>query len=230
MPAPTYVTNYSTGFTATGDGTSKSVAITGAVGDVFVVAIQIENNNPASMSLSGASLTWTLQQSIAVTSYCKSYLYTSNVLTGAVSAQNITATRGAGGGTLRWGVTAMRWSGTSGAGIGASNKANASTGLPSLSLTTTQANSAIVVANGDWNAVSGSSRAWGTSAGTYTEVAYDFTASVATFYDGYYADAGAVGSKTINMTAPSGQAYALLAVEVLGTAGPEAGRYFLACT
>lgn len=230
MPVPSFVQTYSSGWTATGASTNKTVTgVNGAVGDAFIACVQYENNNPTHTSFSGGGLTWTLLQSIAVTGYVKTYLYASNVLASAITNQTLTAARGTGGGSLVWGVTVLRFATVD--SIGASVKANAA-GLPSVSLVTTKQNSSIAMFNGDWNAVAGTTRSYRSDAGSFAETLYQYSAGVATFYGGYYPDAGTAGAKQIGMSQPAGQAYAVVGVEVAGAAagpaGPPPGRMMLA--
>jgi hypothetical protein len=91
------------------------------------------------------------------------------------------------------------------------------TGAPSLNLATTQADSAIVVANADWFALDGSSRTWRTGAGPPTELSYARGSASYTVYAARHANAGAAGSKTVGLSAPGGQKYSLAAVEIKGS-------------
>ena len=70
----------------------------------------------------------------------------------------------------------------------------------------------------------GASRAWrtpsgatGIVAGGAGEVAYYRNNVQYGVYVGYHSDVGAAGSKTVGLTAPAGQQYAICAIEVLGT-------------
>jgi hypothetical protein len=109
-------------------------------------------------------------------------------------------------------------------GVGASSSTTGSGG-PSLSLTTTQANSAIVVASSDWNAVDGTTRTWRTvnsltpTAGNGLERSYVLLGGGFAEYAAYYSDAGTAAAKTVGLSAPTGQAYSIGAVEVKGAAG-----------
>jgi hypothetical protein len=136
----------------------------------------------------------------------------------------VTFTRTAGGTDKHFGggVVAYRDS----AGVGASAKVNA-TGAPTLSLTTTQADSAVVVANVDWNAVDGTSRTWRSVNGSAaTELVYGRSAAHYTAYAGRHANVGAAGIKALGLSAPSGQKYATVAVEVKGsTAAPPTAEF-----
>ena len=103
-----------------------------------------------------------------------------------------------------FGGTVLTFRGAS--GIGASAKANVDLlTAASLNITTTQANIAIVVVNGDRRAVDGTSRAWLTGAGAFTEQTYFHDAGQYTVYGGYHADAGPIGTYTVGLSAPTRQ-------------------------
>jgi hypothetical protein len=110
------------------------------------------------------------------------------------------------------GVYIFRHSG----GVGASNKNNASGAAPTVSLTTTKANSSIVMIVSDWNASDGSTRAYRSGAGTLTEKDYYYLNNIYTVYTGYHANSGAVGTYSIGLTTPSAQKYSIVAVEIKG--------------
>jgi hypothetical protein len=81
-----------------------------------------------------------------------------------------------------------------------------------LNLTTTAANSTIVVANADFTAGTGA-RTWRTGAGALTETTFATVAAAYTVYGGYHADAGPIGTYAVGLTAPS-QTYSIAAVEI----------------
>jgi hypothetical protein len=91
-----------------------------------------------------------------------------------------------------------------------------------VSITTSQANSAIVVIAADWQARDGASRAWLTAdAGSFTETQYNFSSGNYTVYLGYHPDAGASGAKTVGVDSnaalpPRGS---IAAIEIKGTGG-----------
>jgi hypothetical protein len=191
-------------------------ALSGVSGDYLVVLAATESNATTLNTPTGGGFVYTLQKSIVVASNCAIYLWTAPVTsTGSVTVQ-LTHTASVGD----WGFLAALWRGSD--GIGASNSIN-TTGAPSLSLTTTQDNSAVMVVNGDFNAGSGA-RTWRTingitpSAGNGAELAYAFTSGRYTAYVAQWSDAGTAGAVTTGLSAPTGQAYAVAAVEVKGAA------------
>jgi hypothetical protein len=87
---------------------------------------------------------------------------------------------------------------------------------PSLNITTTQANSAIVVACGDWNQHTGA-RTWRQIGGVSpVEVTYDTEnqQDAYTVYGAYHANAGSAGSKAVGLSAPGSMKYSIVAVEI----------------
>ena len=161
-------------------------------------------------SISGGPI-WTQQYLDNTASKCAVALYTATAAGGAITSL---LTDSAGGYA---GLAVLQFTGSD--GIGAKNTAKGTSGYPSVSLTTTQDNSAVIVYNNDWNAVDGASRAWRTGAGSLTESNYFRDSAHYTVYIAYYADAGATGTKTVGLSAPSGQKYGIVALEIKGTAG-----------
>ena len=210
MPAPTFVAEYESVWNTS--TTPKTVSVTAAVDDRLVCFGIVESGVDATMAaptgLTG--VTWTLVQSIAISNYCGVYCWTGSA-TQALSA--VTASMARSGAALKWGFTILRWSGSD--GFGASAKTNVASGAPSLALTTTGANSAVATANADWNATDGTTRTWRNGE---TEQTYMRDSAAYTTYVGCWGDSGAAGSKTLGLSAPTGQKYSIIGVEVLGTA------------
>lgn len=181
-----------------------------------------DENCATTLSISGGP-TWTLQQSnvTVANSDCANYAWTA---TGAGSSFTLSVARSAT--SASFGFDCLEFSGSD--GVGASNKNRGLTGAhPTLGLTTTQDNSAIVVIVVDFNARDGAARVWDTvngitpTAGNSLEVDYFRNVSTYAIYAAYWSDVGAAGAKTVgvdNGAATSMQA-AIIAVEVKGAAG-----------
>lgn len=216
MVAPTFVAEYETVWNTT--TTPKTVSVTTAVGDVLVV-IGMAEGRLATLGTptGGTGLTWTLRQEVTATppeDWATAKVWTAV----ATTAETFNLSIARAGTAQQWGWIAMRWSGSD--GVGASSKTNVSGGAPSLGLTTTGDNSAICVGNSDWNAIDGASRTWRTVNGAAaTEQAYFRSSTSYALYAGRHNDAGTAGAKTVGLSAPSGQKYSIVAVEVLGTSG-----------
>lgn len=165
--------------------------------------------------------TVTLQQSVNVVSYASTYCWTINV-TATQTGRTISCA--SAGTSFIWGFNATIW--RNHGGIGVSNKAT-TTGAPSLALTGS-ANSAMQVGVNDWNGINGSSRTWRTVNGSaMTEADYTYVTDAGsgyyTIYSGYSPDIGSASSKTLGLSAPSGQQYAIIGIEILG-AGSEIAK------
>jgi hypothetical protein len=215
MAAPTFVTSYTTNYSTA--GSSKNLSITTQPGDTLVVFGGGDTNGSTALSLNtptGNSVSFGLQQSIAVNNNASAYIWSGVDTTGGT---NWTLTCTVSSASPVWGFTCAVFRNTG--GVGASNKANTS-GAPTLNLTTTSANSAIVMFNSDWGAIDGAGRVYNTingsapTSGNGLELAYDFTSFI-TAYGAYYPDAGAPTTITPGISSPGGQTYSLVALEVL---------------
>ena len=159
--------------------------------------------------------TWTLQQSVVVSSYCTAYLFTCPV-TATATGRTITVTQTAGL-TRMWSFIASLW--RDHGGLGVTGKANVTGGLPALTLPIS-AGSAVVCGNSDWAAVDGTTRTWNTVNGAaMTEAAYFRSAANYTMYTGYSIDTAGLlgGPETLGLVTPGGQTYAILGAEIKGT-------------
>lgn len=223
MAAPTFIQESETVFNtvttpkATGNFTTNT-------GDVVVSVQAIENQDGNNtIAATGTNVTLTSQQEVNVNNNTMVELSAGVVASGGTTSVSFAA----GSAGVEWfGGNALTFRGSD--GIGASSQANAS-GAPSLSITTTQDNSAIVVVVGDWNAVDGASRTWNTvngitpTSGNGYELTYFRDGAHYVAYIAYYPDAGAAGAKTVGLSAPAGQQYSIAALEVKGTVGGGGG-------
>ena len=169
------------------------------------------------------ALTWTEKPETTGTTNSDGWAQAATAIASAITGTAVTATRTAGS-ALKYNHATLHFSGSDGIGGEAHSTAGTS-GAPSLSITTTADNSAIVCIFVDWNAADGASRTWRTvngitpTAGNGLERVYFRNASNYTVYVAYYSDAGTAGAKTIGLSAPSGQRWVGIAVEVKGAAG-----------
>lgn len=212
---PTLISEGESDWDAT--ATTKVVNITVAAGDRIVVKGATEGNACTLGTPTGGSLTYTLEKSFVGASNCAVYGWTATASGSATFDVSITSA----GSVLKWGHTVEVWRNSD--GIGNSSVTN-STGAPSLALTTAADNSAISTISGDWNAADGTSRTWRTinsvtpTVGNGGERVYFRNSSNYTVYGAQWPDVGAAGSKTTGLSAPSGQQYAIISIEVKGTA------------
>lgn len=216
MAAPSFIQEAETAWNS-GTTPKTTASFNVLAGDVLVAVAIVENNDRSLSAVTGGSLTWTERQRVAVTDYCQVAVSTATV----DSDKSMTVSFAASAGSAYFGGNVFTFRGSD--GVGASSKTNAS-GAPSLGLTTTQVDSAIVVANGDWSTVDGTVRAWETvSAGVATEQTYFRDAAHYGVYAAYHADAGTAAAKTVGLTLPTGQKYSIVAVEVKGSGGSAVG-------
>jgi hypothetical protein len=207
-------------------GTSETIAgvDTGAAsGRALVILAASADSQQTISSPTGGSLSYTLEQSNVTSGYANTYIWT------AIPSSDQTFSLGLTGSSNGnpWTANVLTWSGST--GIGASAKSN-NTGAPSLDITTTADNSTIAVIVADWNAGSGASRTWRTvngltpTASNGMEKTYFTDGSNYTVYGCVYVSVGAAGTKTVGLSAPTGQKYSMIAVEVKGAA---AGAVFM---
>lgn len=222
MAAPTFIQEAETAWNST-TSPKNAGPFSVQTGDVLVAVGVIADSNGVNdnLTVSGGSLTWTVPTNgrVKVNAYCGVVIYTAT----ATSSTSITVAFASAASPSAWfGGNVLTFRGS--AGVSASAKTNLATGTPSLAITTTGANSAVVAVNGDWNAADGTTRTWRTvnsltpTSGNGLERTYFRDAAQYTTYAAYWTDVGAAGSKTVGLSAPSGMKWAIAAVEVLGTA------------
>lgn len=212
MTAPTFIQEAETAWTST-TGTRVTGTFTVAVSDILVAFWACEGPTKAvSISNSGTAFAWTSRQEVNVASYTRVRVYTT--IASAAQSMTVTFTTTGGSAEAHGGNVLTFRNATA---VGASSKTN-TTGAPTLNLTTTQADSAVVVISADWNAVDGASRTWRANAGTLTEQTYFRDSARYTVFGGYHATAGAIGTYAVGLSLPTGQQYSIVAVEVQGVA------------
>ena len=222
MAAPTFIQEAETDWTTTTTpktGTSRTYQD----GDVLIGFGGKENDTavPVLTLSGGTGFTWSIGASQdpnldGLASYGR--IWSATVVGGQTFqpsfARDVSSTR--------FGGNVLTFRASDGVGAVASTNNGTGSGAPSLDLTTTQDNSAIVMFVADWNAVSGASRAYRSVNGaTPVEVTYDNSGAGSSWvmYGAYYADAGTAGLKTVGLSTPSTMRYVILAIEVKGTAG-----------
>lgn len=211
MASPAFVAAYS-GSNPPGTLTTQTVSVTCAAGDTLV-AYGATDGRLVTLGTptGGTGITWTLQSSVVgVTSHANCYMWSAQPATGQTFTFSLTESGGSGD---DWSFFVLRFSGSSGLGAVANTNSTTS-GAPTLNITTTQADSVIVVGNVDFVPVNGASRTWLTNAGAFTEEYYGLSANMG-MYGGFHADSGAVNTYAVGLSAPTGQVYSLVAVEVL---------------
>jgi hypothetical protein len=217
-PSPPFVAEYENAdWAAQTTSRSPTSQVTTAAGDLLVVCAVTSDTSVTLGTPSGGGLTYAIAQEVTTGSRCRVAVWTAPV----VAAQTFTLTLTSGGNAFSWGLNCLRFANAT---VGASAQTNAVNVAPSLNLTTTQDFSAIVLVNGDWAPVDGASRTYRTPSGSTAAVeqSYFFGSGNYGAYVAYHANAGVRGSKTIGLTAPTGQTASVVGVEIKGFA-PERG-------
>jgi hypothetical protein len=177
----------------------------------MVVTLAASEDSATNLSISGGGLAYTLKGSITASGHCEAYGWTAlPASTGALT----TAVANSGGGTRFFGQGTTVLSGSDGIGATATSST-----AQSVTLTTTQDNSAILVVISDWSAGNwGTTRPWTTINGAAgTELTYFRDTVRYTTGRAYWADAGPAGAKTVGLSGLSGT-WSVVAIEIKGTA------------
>jgi hypothetical protein len=202
---------------------STTGSFNASAGDIIVACAMIVSNltNPVTISDStGGALTWTKRLEV-VPGVSELYVVVWTTTVGAAqTGMTITYTRSAAT-SETWLTLAQLWRGATGIGVG--NTAKFSAANAQVTLTGVGANSAIAFFSDD-NTAAGPSVAYTyatADAGTFTPGASMPTTSLFSyaFYGGYYADAGAAGTKVVGVTDPTAQVGSAAAIEILGGPG-----------
>lgn len=210
--SPLQVGQYTTAWNNT---TPKSVSVNVKNGDLLVVTSISRDYTvvPSVPTNTGTSQSWTLVQQVGYTGYTYMKVYKCQITT-AQALETMSISVSSTGTDPVYGFDVEQW--RFHAYTGASAQAH-TTGAPSLALTTLNDTSAVQVAVSDWVPVDGTSRTWRTGAGALTEKLYNNGGRCAA-YIGYHLNAGTAGSKTVGLTAPTGQTYDIVAMEIKGIA------------
>lgn len=219
-PAPLVATYAGIFDTAT---SPKTVSVTSAVGDLMI-SFSMAEDDTSTIGISGHSLTWTQQINQGNTTQGR--IVVNSATETAAGTWTATATNTGTAGT--YGFDIARFSGVT---IGAKfSDYFSSQSSMALSLTTTVANSAILVLALDWSAINGYSRLWNSIGGPTPnsmnvdklELLYQVVSGHYTVYAGYYPDAGAVGAKALGITfpgAPGPGGHTVVAIELVPAGG-----------
>lgn len=217
MAAPTYQTttqsNSPADFASANTSTTRTTpSYSPTAGTILVGCAVSENTDAKPVSSISGGPTWTQQYLDNTDSKASVALYTATAAGGAITS---TVTSG-GAYSGKMGLAVLQFTGSD--GIGAKNTAKGTTGFPSVSLTTTQANSAVVMVVGDWAAITGTST-FSTVNSTPVEIVDYADGASYGVHIAYWPDVGAAGAKTFAMSAPSGQNWTAHVIEIKGTAG-----------
>jgi hypothetical protein len=222
MAAPTFVSSTSTVFNTTATPkTTASIAVQN--GDVLVASVFGERSGGMTFTIttaSGSVSAWTLQQENPIDNANNSYIRTATATATATGNITVNFTQTVGS-SIRFGGTVAVFRNSSGIGSkGTNNNGNPGSAAPTVSITTSDANSALVFASNDWNAATGTVT-FVVSSGTPVQDLADQTGAGSSYcvYSSHVVDAGAAGTKTMGMSSPSAQQYVATVIEVLGSGG-----------
>jgi hypothetical protein len=212
-PYPTFISKSETSWSTT--TTPKTASFSVNSGDVIVV-YAVSEAQASTFTVSDGTNTYTSRQTVSSLNFTKVQVWTAT----AAGTASLTMTITNGGSSMVWGGAVLVWRNS--AGVGASSQTTNASGAPSLGLTTTVVNSAIVCVVGDWQAVDGTTRTWRTensitpTNGNGLETTYFRNSANYTVYAAYYTDVGSAAAKTVGLSAPSGQKYSIVALEIKG--------------
>ena len=194
----------------TGTGTtSAECSMSINSGETLVVSAAAETQTPANVSISSSpTLTWTQAAVNSANLGGSTKIWTAEAsITGTLTA-TVAAT---GSGASSCVLYAIAGSETTLGGASATNGSDIQAS-PSVSITTTRADSLIFAVTSDWNAITGTETY--RTPPTHTERLDDYTNP--SQYRGYHytAPATTAGSYTIGMTAPTGQGSNTAVIEI----------------
>lgn len=213
MANPTYSATYVQSGDFANTNTPLTVSVTVGAGDGIAVIAASSDSAQIPATPTGGGLTYTLQnnQGNNNTTYDNLYVWTALPTSSQTFTMSISISPG---NNNPWGFVVIRAANVNQIGAVGGTK-NTTTG-PSLTFTTQQDHSLVVMGMVDFSSNSSSARTYRTGAGTFTETHHRNTATFGTFNSGYYADSGTAGAKTIGLTAPTYSRWCLVAVEFQG--------------
>jgi hypothetical protein len=216
---PTYINTF--GPTTISNQVAQSAVVTANAGDLLILSATAGTDTWKANITAAGGQTWTQRADLGPGSGTASFVRVWTATAASTGTFTVTLTPSDSAGH-NWFMQVQVFRNGVYAGV-ASILAGGS--APSLSITTTNANSAIAMVVSDFNAISGASRAYRTGAGAFSETQY-VTSTFFTYYNGYHADAGTAAAKTVGLTAPTGQAPTMVAIEVApGPAPTFVARY-----
>lgn len=210
---PQLVATYFVSSGGSNTNTLVTPSFTPADGEVIVVkAASQHGDGGAFPTPTGGSLTYTNRATIGnVASHDRADIWTAVVGT---SPGSMAVSVGSPGATANEHVIQVnRWSNAQLDATPAAIRTGYSVaGAPSTTLTTEADNSVLDWLNTDWNAIDGVNRAYLTTSGAPAELAYQFSGGGTHYFA--FQPAMVAGSQTFGLSAPGGQAWDLLGVEV----------------
>jgi hypothetical protein len=222
VTAPTLVANYESSSWFTAGSPVNITGVSASVGDVLVANYADYNYNGTEVVTFANTVTaqtWTKYTATAGTALNDVFLQQASAIAGAVLSSVTVSETGTAADVP--GGSVVRFSGSDGIGAAARLTGNG-VAQPSLSITTTFDNSAIVYVIADWAATTGTPthrtvNGFTPTAGNGQQLSYATNASNGTLIVAYIPDAGTAGAKAVGITAPATGDCLVVALEVRGT-------------
>ncbi|HEX2551021.1 MAG TPA: heparin lyase I family protein [Nocardioidaceae bacterium] len=203
---PTLVTSYKV--TATGTGTTTTSSFTPAAGEVIVVkAWNADFDSPNVTTVTGGSLTYASKIHTQATNKSEAWIFVAEV--GATSPGAMTVAATWSGTSGQHGIIVERWSSGLVKGVPAESSPVMGSGAPSATITPENANSVLTWLDVDWNVSSGTA----TYRSGATETQQSSTSNVRAY--AAYQNSTGTSAQTVGLSAPTGQAWTLGAIELL---------------
>jgi hypothetical protein len=223
MPAPTIAEAVETAWNVPAVTPPTSAAFTPLANSILVALGGSANNDATARTVaftSNPALTWTQRRFLYTPSGSFSPIVASTAQEGATGvSKTVTMTWSAAAPSGSNGFVVFKVSSHTGVGASAVST-GPQTNTPTISITTTQDNSAVALLMFDWGANALTARTWlqPSGASAFVETVAANVSGQWTNYGGYYPDMGAAGTKTIGLSAPTSGTWTVVAVEVKGTA------------
>jgi hypothetical protein len=222
---PTLVTSYFAQSPTGGDTSTLSTpAFTPSNGEIIVVKAATWDTGTPSGTPSGGGLTYSRKATAAPGGFAGYCTIFTSVVSGSPGSMSVTLS--APGSSCYHSMVVERWSGAQVAASPASNATiHGGSGEPSVTITTTAANSIITWANVDENSRDPATRAYLSSA-TEDGLADGHVGTSSVHYYAYQT-AAAAGSQTVGMSAPLNQNWTIIGIEILALPSAPKGAGFL---
>jgi hypothetical protein len=206
---PTLVASYQVDSASNDTSTLTTPSFTPAVGEIIVVKGLVEDSGRTLGTPSGGGGSYTQQVVDTTASHVYATIWTST--TTVASSTTVSLPFGTGAAAYH-SMVVERWSNAQLAATPATADTRG-TGAPSTTLTTAASGSVVSWCCGDWAAIDGTSRTYNTTSASPTEDGYRFVSTNFTAYWAYQTAASA-SSQTFGLTAPTGQTWTLLGIEI----------------
>lgn len=181
--------------------TTATASLTGVpAGALLVVCVANNSNTVDDCTVTGGSLTWTRRANAGLASGNNAEIHTAVFAAGG----SITITPSWSGGLGGRMVTAFAVTGQE-ASLGGNAAIETGATTPSVTISTTRANSILFCITSDWNGQDGSSRTFRTPAGSSLTDQYYYHPNGDSSYYVYFYQCTTIQSYTVGMTAPGVQ-------------------------